>query len=66
VEGYGRFGCPWGRHAGRVPVLLEEGSPVVCTELDAGLLQYEPVYPGVEHSEDEHCCSPDPGISPSS
>jgi hypothetical protein len=39
---------------------------VVCTELDAGLLQCEPVYPGVEHSEDERCCSPVPGISPSS
>jgi hypothetical protein len=39
---------------------------VVCTELGAGLLQCEPVYPGVEHSEDERCCSPDPGILPSS
>jgi hypothetical protein len=39
---------------------------VVCTELGAGLLQCELVYPGVEHSEDECCCFPDPGISPSS
>jgi hypothetical protein len=39
---------------------------VVCTELGASLLQCEPVYPGVEHSEDKHCYSPDPGISPSS
>jgi hypothetical protein len=39
---------------------------VVCTELGADLLQCEPVYPGVEHSEDERCYSPDPRISPSS
>jgi hypothetical protein len=39
---------------------------MVCTELGAGLLQCEPVYPGVEHSEGECYCSPDPGISPSS
>jgi hypothetical protein len=39
---------------------------VVCTMLGAGLLQCEPVYPGVEHSEDARCCSPDPGCSPSS
>jgi hypothetical protein len=39
---------------------------MVCNELGASLLQCEPVYPRVEHSEDERCCSPDPGISPSS
>jgi hypothetical protein len=39
---------------------------VVCTELGADLLRCELVYPGVEHSEDERCCSPDPRISPSS
>jgi hypothetical protein len=36
-------------------------SPAVHTELGADLLQYEPVYPGVEHSEDERYCSPAPG-----
>jgi hypothetical protein len=38
---------------------------VVCTELDAGLLQCGLVYPGVERSEGERCCSPNLGISPS-
>jgi hypothetical protein len=38
----------------------------VCTELDAGLLQCELVYPGVEHSDGERCCSPIRGILPSS
>jgi hypothetical protein len=33
---------------------------MVQTELGADLLQYEPVYPGVEHSEDERYYSPDP------
>jgi hypothetical protein len=36
-------------------------SPVVQTELGTDLLQYEPVYPGAEHSEDEHYYSPAPG-----
>jgi hypothetical protein len=34
---------------------------MVCTELDADLLQCEPVYSRVEHSEDERYCSPDAG-----
>jgi hypothetical protein len=38
---------------------------VVCTELDAGLLQCGLVYPRVEHSEDKRRSYPIPGISPS-
>jgi hypothetical protein len=53
-------GCQWGQPDESVE------SPEVCTELGAGLLQCEPVYPRVEHSEDERCCSPVPRISPSS
>jgi hypothetical protein len=34
---------------------------VVQTELGADLLQYEPVYPGAKHSEDERYCTLDPG-----
>jgi hypothetical protein len=35
--------------------------PVVQTEVGTDLLQYEPVYPGAKHSEDEHYCTLDPG-----
>jgi hypothetical protein len=51
-----------------VPALCPEnfvGVPV-GDELGAGLLQCELVYPRVNRSEDEHCCFPIPGISPSS
>jgi hypothetical protein len=53
-------GCQWGQPDESVE------SPEVCTELGADLLQCEPVYPGVEHSEGECCCSIQPRISPSS
>jgi hypothetical protein len=36
-------------------------SPTVQTELGADLLQYEPVYPRAEHSEDGCYYSPAPG-----
>jgi hypothetical protein len=44
---------------------VSEGWPEVSAEQDAGktvaLLQNELVYPRVEQSEDECCCSPGPG-----
>jgi hypothetical protein len=49
-------GCQWGQPDESVE------SSVVCAELDTGLLQCELVYPGVECSEDEHYCFPNPGI----
>jgi hypothetical protein len=36
-------------------------SPMVQTEMGTDLLQYEPVYPRAEHSEDRRYCSPVPG-----
>ena len=47
-------GCQWGQPGEYVE------SPVVQTELGADLLLYEPVYPRVEHSEDERYYSTDP------
>jgi hypothetical protein len=46
-------GCQWGQPDEYVESVE---SPVVHTELRVDLLQYEPVYPGVEHSKDECYC----------
>jgi hypothetical protein len=44
-------GCQWGPHDESVE------SPEVCAELDAGILQCNLVYPGVERSEDNAAAS---------